>query len=181
LATSGKMRRKEKPKEKKAVAARGEGGWGRRRRRQEGEGESERVLWPSSPQIFTLRPQQWEQYRLPGNRSVHGAEFYLQPPSSFHSSHPLRSGSLPASPFPCSLAANSTLPSFPSLPSPLLVTVSLGPIFHPRTSLAEGQRREVIDIVAMPRVEDAQKGAGRKKGRRERRKRTQDFIENKND
>jgi hypothetical protein len=39
----------------------------------------------------------------------------------------------------------------------------------------------VIDIVAMPRVEDAQKGAGRKKGRRERRKRTQDFIENKND
>lgn len=71
----------------------------------------------------------------------------------FHSIH--CPGSLPNT-LPPSFATNSFSPRF--LVSPLYVAISLGSIFHPRTSLAEGQRRTGSDRRRAPSSKDGIEG-----------------------
>jgi len=141
------MRKKEKPKEKKA-------GEGEAAATAGAEGESEfcgrvrlkylRCARNNGNNIGCLATALFTSGVLPSTLA--------SPLLPFRSNHPLRSGSLPAPPFP----ARSQL----TQPPP-----PLGPIFHSRTSLAEGQRREVIDIVAMPRESRMHKRV--KKGEKE--------------
>lgn len=135
-------------------------------------------MWPpSSPQIFTLRPQQWEQYRLLGNLSVHD-QFYLQPPPSpvsTASTVPAASliPSLPRSQLTHSLLVSSSL--LCTLPSRSVQSSTLAPHW-----LKDREGREVIDAVPHRLRTDrrATKGEG-EKGKEEKREAREFYRERK--